>query len=165
MREIKEAAAPAKINKVMKKPAHSPGQKAKTDTKKRYVPEGQPVKVVTDCRYCGESHVQNKYKCPAWGKRCEKCKGRNYFAVKCKRVHAVSEDTDEAWLMSVQQGNTIATALMSVNDRDVRFQLDSGCDVNTVCQKHVRNEQTRPTNVKLKMWNKTKLQPLGETKL
>ena len=52
-----------------------------------------------------------------------------------------------------------------VNDRKVKFQLDTGSDVNTLCQKHVKKEQVSETKQKLTMWNKTKKQPLGETNL
>lgn len=54
------------------------------------------------------------------------------------------------------------TAVLTVNNVSVRFQLDSAADINTICQKHVRKEQVRPTSVKLKMWNKTDFKPLGE---
>ena len=34
-------------------------------------------------------------KCPAWGKTCNNCKGRNHFKIKCKKVHLVSVDDDD----------------------------------------------------------------------
>jgi hypothetical protein len=45
------------------------------------------------------------------------------------------------------------TALMNVNDCEVRFQLDSAADVNTICKKFVRKDQVRPTSITLRMWN------------
>lgn len=54
------------------------------------------------------------------------------------------------------------TAVMTVNDCDVRFQLDSAADVNTISQCHVRKEQCKPTKVPLNMWNKRNMKPLGE---
>ena len=42
---------------------------------------------------------------------------------------------------------------------------DSAADVNTICQKQVREHQVSPTTVRLNMWNKTNLKPLGETVL
>ena len=56
-------------------------------------------------------------------------------------------------------------ATLTVNDHGVRFQLDSAADVNTICQKHGRKHQVSPTTVRLNMWNKTNLKPLGETVL
>ena len=54
---------------------------------------------------------------------------------------------------------------MNVNDCEVRFQLDSAADVNTICKKFVRKDQVRPTSVTLRMWNKTPMKPLGEADL
>ena len=52
---------------------------------------------------------------------------------------------------------------MIVNNQEVRFQLDSGADVNTLCERYVYKDQVRPTPVKLKMWNKSEVVPLGQT--
>ena len=34
---------------------------------------------------------KSREKCPAWGKTCDSCKGRNHFKSKCEKVHAVSQ--------------------------------------------------------------------------
>ena len=57
------------------------------------------------------------------------------------------------------------TALMQVNGCEVRFQLDSGADVNTICQKFVKKSQVKSTSQKLIMWNKSKVTPLGQVTL
>jgi hypothetical protein len=44
----------------------------------------------------------------------------------------------------------VVTALMNVNDCEVRFQLDSAADVNTICKKFVRKDQVRPTSITLR---------------
>ena len=36
------------------------------------------------CRYCGSSHVMNREKCPAFGRKCFKCKKNNHFANVCR---------------------------------------------------------------------------------
>ncbi|CAB3995988.1 Hypothetical predicted protein [Paramuricea clavata] len=127
-----------------------------------------------ECNFCVKSHEAIKTKCPAWGKLCNDCKGRNHFEVKCKKVHTLetksnsdeSDDSDTNWLATVEVPNkTRAAALMQVKDCDVRFQLDTGADVNTLCQKFVRPTQVEPTTQKLIMWNKSKVNPLGETTL
>ena len=38
---------------------------------------------------------------------------------------------------------------MQVNGCEVRFQLDSGADVNTMCQKIVKKSQVKSTSQKL----------------
>ena len=57
--------------------------------------------------------------------------------------------------------------LMAVNRKEgsISFQLNSAANVNTICQKHVRKHQVSPTTVRLNMWNKTNMKPLGETVL
>ena len=52
------------------------------------------------CLFCGKSHPFKKEQCPAWGKRCQKCNGRNHFSSVCKKtgkshdVHGVTEKTE-----------------------------------------------------------------------
>ena len=59
------------------------------------------------CNFCGYEHDKNRKKCPAWGKTCDKCKGRNHFKSKCKKAHAISHSYDgndnynDQWLMAV----------------------------------------------------------------
>jgi hypothetical protein len=135
-----------------------------------------------ECRFCGYKHENKKEKCPAWGKTCNSCKGRNHFKSKCKKVNvnsdsALDDSDDDCWLnaidavseksISVVEANVDkkVTALMNVNDCEVRFQLDSAADVNTICKNFVRKNQVRPTSITLRMWNKTPMKPLGEANL
>ncbi|XP_068212643.1 uncharacterized protein [Palaemon carinicauda] len=127
------------------------------------------------CRFCGYKHEFEKLKCPAWGKVCEACKGRNHFKAVCKKtVKIVKEKNEEAdegydhymWMAPVEMKNSNRlSALLIVNDTEVRFHLDTGADVNAICQRYVKKDQVRPTSVKLAMWNKSKLSPIGETTL
>ena len=64
--------------------------------------------------------------------------------------------------MAVTTGRPHATATLRINDRNVRFQLDTAADVNTICQKHLKKEQVRPSGQRLIMWNGTKVTPIGE---
>ncbi|GFS18072.1 hypothetical protein ElyMa_003255100 [Elysia marginata] len=124
-----------------------------------------------DCHFCGSRHILQKELCPAWGKTCSKCKGKNHFAIKCKsRIHALQtsaeayitdddEFFDDAWLAVVSSGSPRSTALLSVNGQEVRFQLDTAADVNTICQKDVRRDQVQPSSQRLIMWNGTKNDP------
>ena len=143
-------------------------QKFPVKPQQKYTP-----RILKECNFCDKSHEAVKTKCPAWGKTCKYCKGRNHFDVKCKKVHSLNAesdltDSDEQWLaIVVTNQNKGVTALMQVNSCccEVRFQLDSGADVNTICQKFVKKSQVKPTSQKLIMWNKSKLIPLGETTL
>lgn len=134
-----------------------------------------------DCKFCGGTHVWRKKKCPAWGKTCSNCSGKNHFAAKCKKVNAIGaeggdvsdvsndsdSDTDEFWLNAVRKpGNKKSvTALLSVNDCEIRFQLDSAADVNTICKRYVKKEQIRKSEATLRMFNHTAMKPLGEADL
>ena len=40
-------------------------------------------KQVTNCKYCGSNHLYGK--CPAYGKTCKKCNGKNHFGKVCKK--------------------------------------------------------------------------------
>ena len=111
-----------------------------------------------------------KEKCPAWDKSIRKCNGRNHFKAKCKKskVHAVnSSDDNDHWLASINTvgNNNSVTAKLIINDCNVTMQVDSGADVNTLCQRYVKKDQVRETNKTLRMWNKTNVDPLGETEL
>ena len=63
--------------------------------------------------------------------------------------------------MAVSNGTDSVTATLTLNDIDVKFQLDTAAVVNTICQKHERQHQVSPTNVRLNMWNKTNLNLSG----
>ena len=77
----------------------------------------------------------------------------------------LSDSDPELWLSSVGAGKTRTSATLEVNSLEVRFQLDTGSDVNTICQKYVRRDQVVKTNQKLTMWNRTKVEPIGEAML
>ena len=161
----------AKVNKISRRPSQKANDQQNSTDEDRTSNQGMST-LQFDCKYCGYKHERKREKCPAWGKKCDKCKGPNHFKSICKKnVHAISQsgnlddDIDDKWLMAVKNDGNSIIATLTVNDLDVKFQLDSAADVNTICQKHVRKQQVSPTNTRLNMWNKTDLKPLGETSL
>ena len=157
-----------KVNKVAQKPDPRVPRNKKPDNRhEKKVNESMKI----NCNFCGYQHEKSREKCPAWGKTCDNCKGRNHFKSKCKKVHAVSqfqngnEDFDDQWLMAVNNKEESINASLTINEYDVSFQLDSAANVNTICQKHVKKHQVSQTTVRLNMWNKTNMKPLGETVL
>ncbi|KAK9680750.1 hypothetical protein QE152_g38847 [Popillia japonica] len=46
-----------------------------------------------NCLFCGDRHEFVKGKCPAYGKVCKICKGRNHFAKVCKKKHTKNDYT------------------------------------------------------------------------
>jgi glutaredoxin-related protein len=69
-------------------------------------------------------------------------------------IDAVSEKSVSVVEVNVDKK---VTALMNVNDCEVRFQLDSAADVNTICKKFVRKDQVRPTSITLRMNRHSKI--------
>ena len=130
---------------------------------------------ITDCNFCGGSHEKLKFKCPAWGQTCSNCKGRHHFSKKCKKpkVHSIEgnstlQDSDEEtkWLAAVSTGKDDRIyAKMKVNECTVQFQVDSGANVNTICQKYVKRSQVSGSKCKLYMWNNDQQKVLGEAVL
>ena len=43
---------------------------------------GRSTSCIRNCKYCGKSH--NKGNCPAFGKKCQKCRKENHFKAVCK---------------------------------------------------------------------------------
>ena len=148
----------------------------------------QPVSVPNiNCHFCGKTHKYGRNCCPAYGKECARCHGRNHFKATCRRqIHQVhDEDYDQTDLENGvgleanasfptpticetnytlhAVGKSQLTALLRINNTSVRFQLDTGADINTINKRFVRPEQINPTQKMLTMWNKTKLKPEGET--
>lgn len=166
----------AEINKIKMKSSST--WKKKSDQSKR--PEVN--KKTVNCKYCGYNHVPDKSKCPAWGKKCSLCKGRNHFAKKCSKSKPVrmvqqsssdeqsSGESDSDWV-NVIHINTVNNkskqvyAEMLVNGKPVRFQLDCGAAVNVLPAKYIGNGKIKPYTNKLVMWNGTKVQPAGVSRL
>lgn len=125
---------------------------------------------VTNCKFCGKDHAKRKEKCFAWGKTCAKCKKRNHFHQKCTaRLHQVTRDcpsssesdSDKEYHL-LKVGSKAVTASLIINLKKVRFQVDTGADINTISRKHVYTQQLKPTTRDLVMWNGTRVKPLGQ---
>ncbi|XP_062621337.1 uncharacterized protein K02A2.6-like [Saccostrea cucullata] len=159
----------ASVHKVSESQTHR-----KTVNKVPYKKQGfkKPQDKEKSCKFCGTKHPMKKESCPAWGKTCNKCHGRNHFSVKCKKINLVdrkqysdSSDEDEYWLNVVNCNKTTLTAVMSLNNCDVRFQLDSGAQINTLQKKYVRKDQVRPSASTLRVYDSAPLKTLGEVDL
>ena len=48
------------------------------------------------CDYCGWSHRRGKRNCPAFGKTCDKCGGKNHFRTVCKSSDKESESKHDS---------------------------------------------------------------------
>ena len=76
----------------------------------------------------------------------------------------ITDDPNDRWLAAVTQGTTgRATVLMQSNGKEVRFHIDSAANVNTISQECVMKDQEKPTQIRLGMWNDSKMIPIGKT--
>ena len=100
------SSASTKVNRVTQRPTPKVSSSQKpTSVNRNSKRDTECVKV--NCHFCGHEHERKREKCPAWGKTCDNCKGRNHFKSKCKEVNVVSQvqdvdnDYDDQWLMAI----------------------------------------------------------------
>ena len=137
------------------------------------------------CKFCGKQHIFAKKNCPAWGTTCKNCGKPNHFAVCCyeskKKVLAMDcESEDEEYVAAIEVKepvNTLAAsthpnkvfATLLVNEKEEKFQLDSGSTVkimtdDTVTRLYGKNslEDVEKTSVTLVMYNQSEVKPLDK---
>jgi len=130
-----------------------------------------------------------KEECPAWGKTCDSCHGRNHFKnsnvcpVK-KRVHAVREgniqyelgsDSDScvsissvtctADVYSVANSDTPIYCNMIIEGAPVQMQVDCGATVNVLPKQYLKEKPYSKECVKLRMWNHETTPALGRCRV
>ncbi|GFN87428.1 Gag-protease-like protein [Plakobranchus ocellatus] len=110
--------------------------------KKKFAPE--PSKRI--CKQCGSEHRPRQ--CPAYGKTCHKCKGKNHFATVCRsgqknktphktKVHEVEIGSEEKeqhfWVGELE---TDKGKRWSVNakvcDTEIKMKVDIGAETSTI---------------------------------
>ena len=132
------------------------------------------------CFFCATAHEMRKESCPAGGKTCSSCNGRNHFAVCCRkkgRVHGVDaechRDSEYELLNVVTAINNVQStstkpliyAHMIINDETVKFQVDCGASVNLISTRYIGNAALSPPTKILQMWDQTLLAPIGECRV
>ncbi|XP_033109816.1 uncharacterized protein LOC117111043 [Anneissia japonica] len=161
---MKSMAVKDTINKV-----NTDGKSGKCHTK-------TPDKKLRSCKFCGKSHIWDRTKCPAFGKKCSKCGKLNHFASKCKMrrvkgktvayVHEshVDESSDDSeWIGKVEdeQQNDLKCK-MKINNQVIVFNIDTGATVNTIPVRYASN--LRREEKTLTMWDGSQLKTYGVTK-
>ncbi|XP_060064740.1 uncharacterized protein K02A2.6-like [Ylistrum balloti] len=98
------------------------------------------------CTFCNRSHAKGS--CPAYGKRCNKCKSLNHFAVCCKAKHVhevVQEHSDEFFLGAVSTGSSEAwKVILPVCGASVTFKIDTGADISIISERTFNRFKERP---------------------
>ena len=144
----------------------------KSSSKKPRAPtpvDGRSAKKIS-CKFCGYDHQPDRKMCPAWGKTCNRCKEKNHFAKKCKKVpvHNIEseEELEEISVVRVQalRGRAVY-ARMLVRQQPVQFQVDCGASANILPLKYAEGEELDSCSQTLVMWNGTKVTPVGSCAL
>ena len=92
-----------------------------------------------------------------------KCQKKNHFARRCRsnKVAAVeAEEMDETIINSIRSTKGVQAVLM-INGKKVRFQLDTGASVNLLPGKYVSELNLVADRRKLTMWNGVETSSLG----
>ena len=132
------------------------------------------------CKFCNKSHIMKKELCPAGGKTCNACKGRNHFrgSTQCsKTVHGVQNDCDSD-SSSTNYGDISSVTAdvhtlssddhglifchMLIRKQSVEMQIDCRSTVNILPKNCVEDKDIRPESVTLKMWNNMKTEALSK---
>ena len=146
------------------------------------------------CKYCGNQMHRKRRDCPAFGQVCRKCNKSNHFASACNAkqsnsVNVVLSDDNSDSDLSVLHVETVATLagkgkqvltelIFCIEDADrvkykksVVCQLDTAasCNVNTYRDLSILLQNGTPklqkSSVKLKIYDDSIMQPIGETAL
>ncbi|VDI47521.1 Hypothetical predicted protein [Mytilus galloprovincialis] len=171
--------SPAEVHAV-KSPSHGASARHKNNY--------ETPKSKIDCRYCGRKHEPSKQKCPAYGQSCRKCNKKDHFAAVCgrnkpqqhksrgnqrnQRVNLMcdDEDSDEYYeTIKTVTGTTTkhVYATMNVNDRPIKFQIDSGASCNVIPMNKLKGLECKivKSSTVLTTYDNSEIRPLGKTTL
>jgi hypothetical protein len=92
--------------------------------------------LVKDCGFCGGTH--SKGRCPAFGKDCKSCGGRNHFARVCNKkkqqeVKALDAYEELLMLQPVKRGRRLILELKVEDGPLLECQIDTAAARNVLC--------------------------------
>ncbi|UYV84995.1 FAM91A1 [Cordylochernes scorpioides] len=131
--------------------------------KKHSPKQNQESEKEFECQRCGKSHRAKN--CPAWGKRCSKCKKMNHFAAFCKSsaIRSLNDETEET-VWSIHEAKVVHTLewkkSIIVNGKEICFKLDSGAEVNVLLYtftRQMKGLEIFQTNRKLTLYTGHKI--------
>ena len=102
--------------------------------KQRTSEASQQFKIL--CKYCGNKHIRDKDKCPAYGKSCKGCGKKNHFAKMCKNKNKPVHDTGCSDLFigtltkinDVTASNDEWNSTLQIEGKAVKVKLDTGAN-------------------------------------
>ena len=132
------------------------------------------------CKYCHKNHEFKKECCPAYGKLCKACHKMNHFAASslCTAKKSGSEQTRSCRMINTESEDVFALhsetnsiqkkimVRMSIKNRLISFQLDSGATVNILPEALAREAlgkhfKMRAADAVLSMYDKSVLKTIG----
>ena len=138
-----------KTNKFQRRNANYSGMKYR-----KYVPNynkerrninGKPNDYSTgnmfDCTRCGRKHGYRQ--CPAFGKTCTKCNGKNHFHQVCRKVISVVEESESDAQLLITSSTAKTSSLnnyrkvLKIAGTDINFQVDTGSPISTINEYHL----------------------------
>lgn len=139
------------------------------------------------CKNCNYSHDYGK--CPAWGKFCNICKGKNHFAPVCsqknKKLHVVTfpnenYNGEEHFYINMISEQKLSYEVKNNNSADsswlekikidnylIEFKLDTGADVNVIplkifnLIKKSKSYKLKPISIQLEAYGGFQIKPIG----
>ena len=157
------------------------GHKGEEKTKENYRKTESGYKLGLDtklieCKNCGNRHEYRK--CPAYGRRCNKCKRFGHFEKVCRKQYVQEmqetkkdkEDSDEVLITTikvneVKNSNEWFEKLI-VNNKTVEFKIDTGSQVNVIpknvwSQIQLTDSLTNRSKIILETYGGFKIKPIG----
>lgn len=155
------------------------GGSAKANTGKTdYFKSSKRKPATTNCGKCGRKHEARN--CPAFGKQCHKCKGKNHFAKMCKsrhnpKVHTVepgSSDSEQEFSIdaveTADKSENNWTVTVSCEDKKVKMKIDTGAQCNVMSKdtyKSITRKQFQKSKTRLVSYSGHRISTLGKAVL
>lgn len=156
---------------------------------KRNTPQNKDKNDATySCKRCGNRHEPRQ--CPAYGKKCSKCNGKNHFAKQClskgkpKSVRLVEEtDLSETFFVGMVSSDDTQTGKndrrsenedtwivsLPINGAIVALRIDTGAQANLISMTEISAMKEKPKitkkRVPLKDYNGQDIESKGQCRL
>ena len=138
-----------------------------------------------ECKRCGLKHEINK--CPAYGRTCSKCHGKNHYASKCfsksarNMIHSLAPDTQESQnyqdrffcgeilaVNNIDKANELYVDL-EINDKKIKFKVDTGAQCNimpeNMLMKMNKIPELMPTSTRLTAYGGANIPVVGKCEM
>ncbi|XP_067648032.1 uncharacterized protein [Eurosta solidaginis] len=124
-----------------------------------------------ECQRCGRQHGYGQ--CPAFGKVCNNCKGKNHYAKMCKvktKSETRNDKVDSLYVGSVEGTLDWTEKIIVNNSCKIEVKIDSGARCNVMPVSKLKNTKLKNikivrTNVKLTAYGGQHINVIGKCNL